>query len=73
MKKKKKKMINRSDLSKPIIQLTKSGDFVKKWNSIREAERSGIASKQNIMRVLKKKPGSMFAAGYKWVYETEYA
>lgn len=67
------KMINRSDLSKPIIQLTKSGDFVKKWNSIKEAERSGIASKQNIMRVLKKKHGSMFAAGYKWVYETEYA
>lgn len=66
------KMLNRSDLSKPIIQLSKDGTFVKRWNSIMEAARSGIASKQNIMRVLKKKGGSITAAGFRWIYESEY-
>lgn len=60
--------LNRADLSKPIIQLTLDGEFVKWYPSIREAERTGITSKQNIMRVLRKKNGFQ-AAGFIWEYE----
>lgn len=67
------KMINRKDLARPILQLDKEGNVVMRWPSIKEAERSGIASKQNIMRVLKKRPGAKYTAGYQWVYENEYA
>lgn len=37
-----KKMRNRKDLSRPVLQYTKDGEFVKEWPSSKEAERHGF-------------------------------
>lgn len=56
--------------SKPIVQLTLNGEFVRDWDCIKEAEESLNVSKGNICRVLKGK--SAYAKGYKWMYKSDY-
>ena len=57
--------------SKPIIQFTKNGEFVKKWNNAQDVAREwGLYSGSNIQSccrgVLKT------SGGYKWGYADDY-
>ena len=53
---------------KQIIQMTKSGEFVKEWNSITEAGNSGF-SISAIVEVCKNKPHRKTHKGYAWKYK----
>ena len=61
-----KQLTNRKDLSKQVYQYTLNGELVKKWESIREAERNGF--RQNCVSLCcngKLKTHN----GYKWSYK----
>lgn len=63
----KKVMLLNAAASKPVIQLNKSGDFIKEWKSAREAEReTGVfgTSIAAAIRGIKCK----HAGGFKWKY-----
>lgn len=53
-----------------IIQLTKDGQFIKKWHSAREVERELGIPFQNISHCCRGKIKS--AGGFKWVYASNY-
>ena len=53
-------------LSKKIMQLTKSGEFIREWPSLREAERELGIAKSNICSCCNGKLKS--AGGYVWKY-----
>lgn len=54
----------------PIVQLSKDGQFIKKWGAAMEAQRElGIYSK-NICNCCKGKQKT--AGGFRWVYATDY-
>jgi NUMOD3 motif len=53
-----------------VVQLTKSGDFVKEWNSITEVSKA--MNSGSIWMCCEKRPNFNTAKGYKWVYATEY-
>ena len=53
-------------LSKKILQLTKSGEFIKEWPSAMEASRQLVISQGNICSCCKGKLKS--AGGYVWEY-----
>lgn len=53
---------------KPIIQLTKSGEFIKEWDSITEAANSEF-SLSAIIEVCKNKPHRKTHKGYAWKYK----
>lgn len=54
--------------AKPIVQLTKNGDYIGKWNSIASAEKY---IRGDISKMLLGK--SKTAGGYKWMYAGEYS
>lgn len=56
--------------SKSVIQLTKYGDFVKKWNCARDAERELGILYQSIYKCCRGICNS--AGGFHWVYATDY-
>ena len=53
--------------NKPILQYTKNGEFIKEWNSAREAERYYNLSSNCICSCLKEKTKS--SGGYVWKYK----
>lgn len=59
-----------SPTSKPVIQLTKEGVFVKRWASAGEAERAGIADLRNIHKCCRHSPHCYTAGGYRWEFAT---
>ena len=61
---------NRKDISKLILQFTKDGDFVRRWNSVREVERELGIYHSNISNCCKGKYKT--AGGYKWGYADDY-
>lgn len=56
--------------SKPIIQLTKEGDFVKKYGCIMDCEREMEFNNSNICECCNGKRKSAY--GFRWVYEEAY-
>jgi group I intron endonuclease len=56
--------------SKPIIQLTLSGVFIRKFKSSNEVEQLLGYSHTNIANVCKKRKGHYKAYGYRWEYES---
>lgn len=54
----------------PILQFTKSGEFVKKWNNAKEVERDLGISSSNIYKCCKGKLKSI--GGYEWGYADDY-
>ena len=54
----------------PILQFTKSGEFVKKWNNAKEVERDLEISSSNIYKCCKGKLKSI--GGYEWGYADDY-
>ncbi len=55
--------------SKPIIQRTKNGEFIKRWESASEASRVLNICQITISKVCNKDKHSHTAGGYKWEYE----
>lgn len=62
------KLNNWGGAKKKVIQITKSGEFVKEWNSITEAANSGF-SLTAIVEVCKNKPHRKTHKGYVWKYK----
>ena len=56
--------------SKPIIQLTIGGVFVKKWDCARDVDKELEISFQSISKCLRGKTKT--AGGFKWVYASDY-
>lgn len=55
---------------RPIVQLSRDEKYIKRFESLSEAERQLGISNQNISSVCLNK--TKFAGGYKWVYEEKY-
>lgn len=61
-----KALKNRKDLSKPILQFTKDGEFIRRWDNAREVERELGIKNSNIPKCCKGKYKTV--GGYKWCY-----
>lgn len=62
-----KKLINREDLSKIVHQFTKSGEFVREWNSLSDVQREIGYSIGNISQCCQGKRKSAY--GYIWSFD----
>lgn len=56
--------------SKPILQFTKDGEFMKKWECFNEIERNLGISHSNILKVIRGIRNH--TGGYKWGYAEDY-
>lgn len=56
--------------SKPIIQLSLNGDFIKEWSSTAEVSRICDITTHSISRCLSGRTKS--SMGYKWVFKSKY-
>lgn len=59
----------KSPTSKPVLQYTKDGQFVKRWANAGEAQRAGIANRANIGNCCLNKPHYHTAGGFVWKFE----
>jgi len=59
--------------SKPILQYTKSGEFVKEWSSLSDAQRELGIWQANISACARGKRRYKSAGGYVWKYKNEVA
>lgn len=57
--------------SKPVYQYTTEGNFVKRWESVREVETAGVARKAGVRDVAQNKPHCKTAGGFVWKYESD--
>lgn len=64
---KSKKLINRKDQSKQILQYDKNGNFINEYQSIKDAQRKTGINESHIIKVCKGK--EKFASGYVWKYK----
>lgn len=58
-----------SPTSKPVVQFTKDGKYVKTWANAGEAQRCGIALRSNIGKCCNHCPHCHTAGGYRWEFE----
>lgn len=58
-----------SPCSKPVLQFTKDGQFVRRWANASEVERSGIALRSNVGKCCRYPDKYHTAGGYSWRYE----
>ena len=58
-----------SPCSKPVLQYTKDGGFVRRWDNAVEAERSGIALRSNIGKCCRHPDKYHTAGGYVWRFD----
>lgn len=63
-----KNQMNRNDCSKPILQFTLNGEFVKEWDSIGEACRCGF-NRKGISCVCRGVPNYNTSGGYIWKFK----
>lgn len=56
--------------SMPVLQFSKTGDFIKKWDSATQVERELGIKQTNITKCLKGKLKT--SGGYKWGYADDY-
>lgn len=61
-----------SPTSKPVVQLTKDGKYIKTWANAGEAQRAGIALRENISKCCYHYPHCYTAGGYKWEFAETY-
>lgn len=64
-----KRKMSLSHGSKPVIQYTKDGKFVRRWEFAKDAANAGIADKTNILGCCNHYKHCLSAGGYKWEYE----
>lgn len=60
---------NRKTAEKPVIQLTKDGQFVAEYQSITEAQRQTGINNSNICACCNNKPHNKSAGGFVWKYK----
>ena len=70
--KKNREKVNYDAIKEPVIQLTKSGEFVAEFESIAEASRNTGVEKTNIGETCANKGYRKSAGGYVWVYKKNY-
>lgn len=58
-----------SPCSKPVLQYTKDGEFVKRWANAGEAERAGVANRSNINKCCNGVPRCYTSGGFIWRFE----
>jgi hypothetical protein len=56
-------------IGKPILQYDTQGNFIKEWNTIKEASRKLNIEETNISRCCKKEKYRKTAGGYIWRYK----
>ena len=66
------KMSKKHSCSKPIIQLTKNGIFVKKWDCSMDVFRELGINFKHISECCRNIYGRKTAGGYKWKYASDY-
>lgn len=59
-------------LCKPVNQFSKQSQFIKSWDSIKEASRALKIDGSLISRVCNNKPHQKHAGGFKWLYKSDY-
>ena len=59
-------------ISIPILQFSKTDEFIKKWDSAREVERELNIAHNQITACCKKRKDYKTAGGYKWGYVDDY-
>lgn len=62
---------NKGKTSVPILQFTKDGEFVRKWNSMSDAEQE-LGIKSRLSKYCSNKYGRKSAGGYIWRYADDY-
>lgn len=60
---------SKSPCSKPVLQYTKDGDFVKRWANAGEVERAGIALRTNVSKCCRGAAHVKTVAGFVWKFE----
>lgn len=58
-----------SPCSKPVIQYSKDGVFIKRWENASEVERAGIAARSNVSKCCRGAKSVKTVAGYIWKFE----
>ena len=61
----------KSPFSKPVLQYTKDGEFVRRWANMKEVERAGITQASRVSRVARSLPRYHTAGGFVWKYESD--
>lgn len=61
----------KSPCSKPVLQYTRDGEFVQRWESVRAAARAGIAFQSGIVNAALGVRGYKSAGGFVWKYESD--
>ena len=59
----------KSPCSKPVLQFSKDGSFIKRWANAGDVERAGIAKRRNVGKCCSNAPHYKTAGGYVWKYE----
>ena len=59
-------------IRKPVLQFSKTDEFIKKWDSAREVERELNIAHNQITACCKKRKDYKTAGGYKWGYADDY-
>lgn len=63
---------NNKHRQRMVVQLSKKNDFIKLWESTREASRKTQIDNKSICWVCSNKPKYKTAGGYKWQYVEDY-
>lgn len=58
--------------SKPLVQLSKDGDFIREWECAASVTRELGIKKQNIYDCCNKVPRHKTAGGYRWMYKRDW-
>lgn len=60
----------KSPTSKPVLQYSKDGVFIKRWENAGEAERAGFGLRSNISKCCRGNPHVKSVCGFVWRFET---
>lgn len=61
----------KSHWAKPVLQFTKDGVFLKRWDCAKDAERAGVALACNISKCCLHKKSVHIVGGYVWRFESD--
>lgn len=61
----------KSPTSKPVLQFSRDGEFIKRWENAGAVERAGIALRSNVAKCCRGAPHCKTAGGFVWRFENE--
>lgn len=62
---------NKNPLAKPVLQYTKEGEFVQRWQSSYDVELAGVTWSRNVRKSASGHPRYSTAGGFVWKYESD--